>query len=94
MRPVTILCESATCNAGRSAHDRERELIPARVQEQFRGDAERQARSIVSQQLQYRPHVRVSGVDRHGHTRWACVECNHERIFGTVAESWREGPYA
>jgi len=94
MREVTILCESAACNAGQSAADREARLIPPRVTDTLRGEAERQARSIVSQQLCYRPHVRVSGVDRWGRTRYGCLECGHERVYGTIAESWREGPYA
>jgi hypothetical protein len=94
MREALILCESASCNAGRSAADRESALVPARIQEQFRGDAEKQARSIVSQQLALTPHVRVSGVDRWGRTRWACTVCEHERVYGTIAESWREGPYS
>jgi hypothetical protein len=93
VREVTILCESATCNAGLSAADREARLIPPRVTDTLRGDAERQARSIVSQQLVYTPHVRVSGVHR-GLTRFACTVCQHERVYGSLAWAWEDGPYS
>jgi hypothetical protein len=96
MTPVTILCEGRTCNAGFSAAEREQAHVKALTPqtEEMRAHAERHARSVVSRELRYTPHVRVSGVDRFGRTRYGCTVCQHERVYGTLAHSWEDGPYA
>ena len=83
MHTVTILCESAACNAGWSAAAREQNIIASlpTTDEGLRQDAIRYARGAVSRELRYTPHMRC-GIGRHGHALYACEVCGHERIYG------------
>ena len=80
MNTVTILCEGAMCNEGKSASDREA-TIRSRYAFTMQEDALRDMRSTITKALTYTPHERV-GVGRHGTLLFACAVCGHERVYG------------
>jgi hypothetical protein len=76
-----LRCEGPACNSGRSAEQREADLMPRGIAENVRHEHMRAARSAVTQDLAYTRHSR-SGVGRYGVTLYACDTCGHERIYG------------
>ncbi len=89
MKTVLILCEGGTaCNAGFSAAQREEARIPSGLSDLARGYAMDRARSLVSRELRYTPHVRC-GVGRGGTVLFACQACGHERAYGNT--TWANG---
>ena len=80
MNTVRICCEGPDCNGGHSAIDREQAIIGSTTatEEARREEVRRFARSTVSRKLAVTPHRRV------GKTRYACIVCEHERVYGAV----------
>ena len=75
-----LLCESAACNAGFSAADREQaEFHNARGLYCY--DAHKRARQIVSQQLTLTPHVPIRLADGWNRSLYSCVECGFLRVY-------------
>ena len=78
-----LACESAACNHGVSALDREdaiiRQLPKGTVD--LRDEADKYARSLTSRQLAVTPHTHV-GTDGRGNHRYACAQCGHARFYG------------
>lgn len=70
---VTILCEGARCNLGRSAEDRERAIRRGRMLD---ANDVMSISSSVSAELVYRPHVWVGG------RYYRCLSCSTVRIYG------------
>lgn len=70
---VQILCEGAACNGGLSAEERTRRH---RVRFHDTGD-HKTVEHAVTMELQYQPHVWVSGAHY-----FACTVCGHQRIYG------------
>ena len=87
---MTILCEGPHCNAGQSAHDRERAIVaemPAMTGE-LRADADKHARLVTSKQLALTPHTFLAR--RGGSLMYACECCGYERVYGNT-EGWLHG---
>jgi hypothetical protein len=83
MSTVELLCEGPKCNAGRSAAEREADIIngmPSNTGD-LRSAAESYARGTVSKQLAVTPHS-AQGSDGHGHSLYRCDQCGHTRIYG------------
>lgn len=80
---VRICCESAPCNAGHSAADREAAVMSQlpNVTAEMRDEAEKHARGLVSRKLAVTPHTR-RGTDHRGASLYACTACGHERVYG------------
>ncbi len=89
-----ICCEGPTCNAGQSALQRETALTVRCPTYELRDLAERDARRIVSRALAVTPHVHVSTTRRAGIALavYACVACNHERVYGNSVTE-QDSPY-
>ena len=80
---MTICCEGPRCNAGRSASEREADILngmPTNTGE-LREAAQSYARGTVSKQLAVTPHS-LQGSDGHGHSLFRCDLCGHQRIYG------------
>jgi hypothetical protein len=85
-----ICCEGPRCNAGRSAADREADILngmPTNTGE-LRDAACAYARGTVSKQLAVTPHS-LQGSDGHGHSLFRCDYCAHVRVYGNRETVWR-----
>jgi hypothetical protein len=87
-----LCCESATCNAGHSALEREAAILGRQrgATEEMRATACDEARGAVSRQLTVTPHVHAGTTRRYGivYSLFACAACGHERIYGNNDVTW------
>ncbi len=85
-----LACESAACNAGLSATQREARLIPRGTSDTMRGTHADEARGAVSRELAVTRHV-PAGVRRNygiAYALYACEACAHQRVYGNSDTTW------